>query len=283
MVACLSFSTTRCTALSGLEEVDTLLKSAMEEDNEPKDIKKRLNELKDKLDRKASGASASSEVNIGETLFQRAKDFGTGGGGSTKRASSTPVTSFRAGKERSGRVADLEEVEADSVSSEREETDMRSRTVFRLASSQETGDIGSKARLKPGALLTEALKSIGRFLSASGGAKAGDEEGRVLTYVLTVFVQRYGSDHIGLRNMRELRTLAEAIDSLVAGNLPREGDLLIQRFKAIEVAVADGSWTQARHLELIPSQDVTLVSTAERSMASRLELQKIRLNTRKGE
>ena len=104
----------------------------------------------------------------------------------------------------------------------------------------------------------------------------------MLTYVLTVFVQRYGAEHIGVRNMRELRTLAEAIDALVAGNLPRVGGLLIQRFKAVEVAVADGSWTQARHLELIPSQDVSLVSSAERSMASRIEIQKRKLTRKKG-
>ena len=55
------------------------------------------------------------------------------------------------------------------------------------------------------------------------------------------------------------------------------GDLLIQRLKAIETSVNDGNWNMAMHLELIPSQDVTLVSTSERAAAAKAELQRMKL------
>jgi len=55
------------------------------------------------------------------------------------------------------------------------------------------------------------------------------------------------------------------------------GDLLVQRLKAIEMAVFDGNWNLARHLELIPPQEVTLVSVPEKAQAAKVELQRVKL------
>ena len=53
-----------------------------------------------------------------------------------------------------------------------------------------------------------------------------------------------------LRNAWRLRTLAEALDSLSEVKLERVGDLLIQRFKAVELAVQVGNWNVASGLGL---------------------------------
>ena len=99
----------------------------------------------------------------------------------------------------------------------------------------------------------------------------------MLTYLETVFNQRYTKECVAIRTAREMRTLAEAIDSLLEGDSMRTADLLIQRFKALETSVSDGSWSLARHLELIPEEGVGLTSPAERDLITKLELQRARL------
>ena len=113
-----------------------------------------------------------------------------------------------------------------------------------------------------------------------GGAEVSDQP-RVLAYLETVFNQRYGKDAVGLRTSREMRTLAETIDALMEGDALRAGDLLIQRFKALETSVVDGTWSRARHHELIPEEGVALASAAERQAISRLELQRTEVVSKK--
>ena len=64
---------------------------------------------------------------------------------------------------------------------------------------------------------------------------------------------------LGLRNERELRTLAEALDALLRGDLPVIGDILLQRFRAVELNAIEGDWKLAHHLELIPQHAVSCV------------------------
>ena len=61
------------------------------------------------------------------------------------------------------------------------------------------------------------------------------------------------------------------------GDVLRAGDLLIQRFKALETSVINGTWLWARHHELIPEEGVGLASAAERQVISWLELQRRKL------
>ena len=77
----------------------------------------------------------------------------------------------------------------------------------------------------------------------------------------------------GLRNEREFRTLAESIDHLASGRLDAMGDVLMQRFRAVEKAVQDnGSWETARHLEIIPPALPTTLSEKERAQALQIRL-----------
>ena len=54
---------------------------------------------------------------------------------------------------------------------------------------------------------------------------------------------------------RELHHLAQVIDLLRQGDLDVLGDVLAARFISIHQAALDGSWTTARHLELLPLEE----------------------------
>ena len=75
-----------------------------------------------------------------------------------------------------------------------------------------------------------------RFLSVRGPIHEGGLTStpqmapRVVQYLTTVLQQQRGST-LTIRSERELRTLAEAMDSMMAGDLARCGDFLMQRFK----------------------------------------------------
>ena len=148
--------------------------------------------------------------------------------------------------------------------------------LFHEASPRAVSNLLERSCRLPGRLLAEALSSMRSFLGPRGEADVSDQP-RVLAYLETVFNQRYGKDAVGLRTSREMRTIAEAVDALVEGDVLRAGDLLIQRFKALETSVIDGTWLRARHHELVPEEGVGLASAAERQAISRLELQRRKL------
>ena len=88
---------------------------------------------------------------------------------------------------------------------------------------------------------------------------------------------------MSLRNSWELRTIAECIDALLAGDFSHLGDLLMQRLKAVQTAVVEGNWNLAQHLELIPTPGSNIVSPAELRAAQRTQLDQMRLqNNGKG-
>ena len=76
---------------------------------------------------------------------------------------------------------------------------------------------------------------------------------------------------LGVRNERELRTLALALDHVLAGRFAKAMDILVQRFKAVESSTSDGGWSHSRHLELLPEGRVSSVSTREREAMIRQE------------
>ena len=64
-----------------------------------------------------------------------------------------------------------------------------------------------------------------------------------------------------------MRMVGECLDALTRGELPRVGDMLMQRLRAMEQATKDGHWHVAQHLELVGSTDIGLASRAEVSSA----------------
>ena len=98
----------------------------------------------------------------------------------------------------------------------------------------------------------------------------GDWEPRAVQYLATV-VDR-GQKDLGVRNRRELRTLAEAIDRMLEGDYLGAGDILMARFAAVEMASSEQSWAVPSHLELIPSASSGVATEAARHAASKEEL-----------
>ncbi len=81
-----------------------------------------------------------------------------------------------------------------------------------------------------------------------------------------------------MRNERELRTLSESMDALLRGQAGAAGDILMQRFKAVEAASApDGSWAVSARYELIPPSAISSVPPGERAAAMSLELKERKL------
>ena len=153
---------------------------------------------------------------------------------------------------------------------------------FRVASSREV-DLVRLSQKNPGCLLRSALKEMSRYLAARGEAMKEDPcQGKVVSYLHQILLPQYPKT--GIRSHRELVTLASALDLLLEGNLGMLGDLLAQRFKAIEASLAaDGNWAVARHQELIPVQ-ASLSTKAELTEAAKAELraQKLKAQLSRG-
>ena len=102
----------------------------------------------------------------------------------------------------------------------------------------------------------------------------------VLKYLISVFHGAHPQSSMSLRNNMELRTVAECIDALVAGDLPRLENLLMQRLKAVQTAVVEGNKNIAHNLEFILLTGSNVVTQAEMRAAQRLQLDQMRLQQR---
>jgi hypothetical protein len=96
----------------------------------------------------------------------------------------------------------------------------------------------------------------------------------VLQYLTTVLEITHPT--MGARNNREFHTLSRAIDYLVDGKVAEAGDLLVQRFKAIEMSITDKSWAVAEHLELLPPAAVSSTTEPERAQALALATRELK-------
>lgn len=132
-----------------------------------------------------------------------------------------------------------------------------------------------------GALYEAGLQEITQYLGQRGGPSKDSDAASVIQYLVSVFQQHYSPDKVGQRTAREMRTIAEALDSLKVGNLPRVADLLMQRFKSLEMSVIDGSWGTASKMELLPARAIGLASAAEQTQAAKEELLGLRLEAAK--
>jgi hypothetical protein len=139
------------------------------------------------------------------------------------------------------------------------------------------------ARESPGSLAEQGLSRMQGYLVQSGGGLplAGGAATVLppvaLAYLSTVYLPTHPEASIGLRSSREMRTLAMAIDLILGGHLLHALDVLLQRFKALELAAEQGSWSQARWLELIPTSDVSSWSRDDLRSAMREQELELRL------
>ena len=125
-----------------------------------------------------------------------------------------------------------------------------------------------------------AVEEIERFLSTRGGADAAGAaapEARFLSYLVQVVHAHHPPAKLGDLG-REMRTLAEVMDAILLGDLPRAADLCVQRFKSCEARAQGTSGALAAQYELIPTRAFGLAAAGEQLHVGQLELQRAKLS-----
>eukprot|EP00971_Amphidinium_carterae_P277491 5507340-Amphidinium_carterae.1 len=114
----------------------------------------------------------------------------------------------------------------------------------------------------PGKLMMMALNKMLSYLHLKGVGSEADKGLMpiVTTYMTGVFQPALGQA-LSLRNSREMMTIAKAVDLIIFGKLTEASDVLLQRFKSVETAVAEGSWGLSSRLELLPEMRVSSLGT----------------------
>ena len=109
-----------------------------------------------------------------------------------------------------------------------------------------------------------------------------DEQGGIPTSVVTTYLTTALAPSLmsqgktmNVRNERELRTLSEAMDSILRGKVAHAGDILMQRFRACEMSLMESSWEAAQQLELIPPSQVSCIPPGMRQNVQK-EILKLR-------
>jgi len=129
--------------------------------------------------------------------------------------------------------------------------------------------LAERARRAPGVLLRGSLRKMRKYFGERVPGVQGKEDLQpmVMRYLLCVVIPP--ASDLGNRNLREMKTLAWAIDELIRGNILQAADVLVQRLIAIENASAEGSWSMARFIELVPDGGASAMPDQERSLVLR--------------
>ena len=152
--------------------------------------------------------------------------------------------------------------------------------VFRAAPISSNGEsLAMLSRRTPGRLFELGLQKIKERLLALQGSPAGAADQdlrRVLSfYHEVIFKARH--PHAGTHTLNEMATVAESVDCLVEGDLGRLGDVLLQRYKALERSCQDGNWVVAQELEVLEHNRSGLATDDEVWRSSRRQLHSAQL------
>ena len=139
------------------------------------------------------------------------------------------------------------------------------------------------AREDSGKLYLLGLEEVKRFLGNRGlagesGSGAVDVPS-IMTYLQAVFHGHLPQSQIGHRACREIATIGSCLDALSAGDLPRLGDLLMQRFKKLEIEAQEGDERAGETLELLPARAVGLAGQEELEAAQAEEVRQAKVQT----
>ena len=125
---------------------------------------------------------------------------------------------------------------------------------------------------RPGELMTSFGDQILQYVTDETKMRAPLEERGRMIDVANLASKYYAAlraeakEKINPGQHAELRTLAEALDALWAGQLGRAGDILAQRFRAVEAnSVERIGWLRARFIEALPPSQITSVPVAMRA------------------
>ncbi|CAK0845909.1 unnamed protein product, partial [Prorocentrum cordatum] len=130
---------------------------------------------------------------------------------------------------------------------------------------------------RPGMLHDEAIALIARVMGLREGADGQRVRHRIRGHLHAVVFGHHPIHTVGERTVRELQTLAAAMDLLEDGSLASVADTLMQRFKALEMALNDGNWYIANELEVVEGIRPTLASRDEQESARRSAMLRRRL------
>ena len=128
---------------------------------------------------------------------------------------------------------------------------------------------------RPGRLTSRLLTKMQTLLSRDAGPPFQGDASRTdmtpataTSYLLTVMIPTY-REKLGIRLLRELRTVSSALDNIAAGRGEVAADILSQRLKALELQLNDNGWQRAQYLELIAPEGAGLAEQEEQRMAAR--------------
>ena len=139
------------------------------------------------------------------------------------------------------------------------------------------------AKRQPGRLFEQGLQKIRERLTAlqGGTVDSRTELRRVLSFYRQVIFRPLAQQRgraVSTHTEHEMATLAEGVDCLNDGDLARLGDILLQRYKALERSVVvGGAWAVAQELEVIEHARVGLASDEEINRSARRQMQGARL------
>lgn len=211
-------------------------------------------------------------------------DSGDGGGkkgGKKRKRSSSSSSATRAKKDKKLKKKIKEKKKKKGKGSSSSSTSGDSKDDLYGKETAKFESLVEKSRRHPGRLLRSGLEQMSKYLAARTGNEGGPavswRDQRVGAYLNQVLFNQHPPNVIGVRNTRELVTLAEAIDLLMEERLPNLGDLLMQRLKAVEASLSEG-WSVASFQELIPPSRATLTTDQERAFAARHALQQRKLS-----
>ena len=129
-----------------------------------------------------------------------------------------------------------------------------------------------KASKDPGSVLAMLVRHAqeqldkGALMEEEGGRSSVVTGIKIATY-FGLLIRPYHPQ--GSPLLRELYSLAQAIDLLRQGRLPEAGDALAARFIAVHTALGEGGWQTASQLELHPLEPVQSTSTATMLLAQK--------------
>ena len=131
---------------------------------------------------------------------------------------------------------------------------------------------------KPGQLLAVGLQMMQKYCEPGSTVATGPQkESLVPTAVKYYNMCVKPMLRMSPGQEREMRTIAEAIDRIVSGEVALAGDILMQRFKSLEVELTEGSTSVSKHIELLPPSGSSSLTTVEREVAAQLEVRDLRL------
>ena len=111
------------------------------------------------------------------------------------------------------------------------------------------------AEQSPGKLIMRSLESTQEQLGTTFGELREDEEKLspvVTRYLLAVVIPATGLKNLQIQHLRELRTIALAVDMLLKGRSDSCGDVLLQRFKSLCMQARNSMDKFGPQLELLP-------------------------------